>query len=103
MNRVSSAGCAAGFWACYCASGTECGRLAQGRTDNLRCFITYIEKGGPVNCIDLYFNDLGNVVSVDMRNPDTVECVTVCTFLRRVAKDRYLCGIHLVKPDMCCA
>jgi Fe-S-cluster containining protein len=37
-----------------------------------------------------------------MRNPDTGEYMTVCPFLRRVAKERYLCGIHKVKPEMCC-
>ena len=30
------------------------------------------------------------------------EYVTVCPFLRRVAKMRYRCGIHTVKPEMCC-
>ena len=25
----------------------------------------------------------------------------VCPFLKRVAKNRYLCGIHAVKPEMC--
>ena len=27
--------------------------------------------------------------------------MTVCPFLIRVAKERYLCGIHLLKPEMC--
>ena len=76
--------------------------MEQGRIDILRCFIAYMEKSGPINCAVLNTKDLGNVISVEMRNPDTGEYVTVCPFLLRVNKERYLCGIHLVKPDMCC-
>ena len=76
--------------------------MEQGRTDILRWFVAFMEKSTPVNCTDLKAEDLGNIVSVEMRNPDTGEYVTVCPFLRRVTKEWYLCGIHLVKPDMCC-
>jgi Fe-S-cluster containining protein len=76
--------------------------IEQGRTDILRWFVAFMERGEPVPCTDLRAEDLGNVVSVEMRHPDTGEYVTVCPFLRRVAKTRYLCGIHQVKPDMCC-
>ncbi len=76
--------------------------MEQGRTDILRWFVAFMENGIPVNCSMLRAEDLGNVVSVEMRNPDTGDYVPVCPFLRRVAKTRYLCGIHLVKPDMCC-
>ncbi|MHB8162856.1 MAG: YkgJ family cysteine cluster protein [Methanoregula sp.] len=76
--------------------------MEQGRTDILRWFVAYREKSTPVNCTDLRAEDLGEVVSVEMRNPDTGDYVTVCPFLRRVTKERYLCGIHQVKPDMCC-
>ena len=76
--------------------------MEQGRTDILRWFVAFMEKAAPVNCADLLPEDLGNIVSIEMRHPDTGDYVTVCPFLRRVAKTRYLCGIHLVKPDMCC-
>lgn len=76
--------------------------IEQGRTDILRWFVASMENGNQVNGLDLGADDLGNVVSIEMRHPDTGDYVTVCPFLRRVAKTRYLCGIHLVKPDMCC-
>jgi Fe-S-cluster containining protein len=76
--------------------------IEQGRKDILRWFVAYLENGTTIPCTDLMPEDLGNLVSVEMRNPDTGEYVTVCPFLRRVAKQRYLCGIHPVKPDMCC-
>jgi len=76
--------------------------MEQGRTDILRWFVAFMEKSTMVKCTDLIPENLGNIVSVEMRNPDTGEYVTVCPFLRRVTKERYLCGIHQVKPDMCC-
>ena len=76
--------------------------IEQGRKDILRWFVAVMENGITIPCTDLPAEDLGNMVSVEMRNPDTGEYVTVCPFLRRVAKQRYLCGIHQVKPDMCC-
>ena len=77
--------------------------IEQGRTDILRWFVAFMENGTtPVPCTGLKPEDLGDIVSVEMRNPDTGEFVPVCPFLRRVAKTRYLCGIHLVKPEMCC-
>jgi Fe-S-cluster containining protein len=76
--------------------------IDQGRTDILRWFVAYREKRSPVTCDNLLAEDLGDIVSVEMRHPDTGEYVTVCPFLRRVSKERYICGIHLVKPDMCC-
>ena len=76
--------------------------IEQGRTDILRWYIAFMEDGSAVPCTGLPAEELGKVVSVEMRHPDTGEYVTVCPFLRRVAKSRYLCGIHQVKPDMCC-
>ena len=76
--------------------------MEQGRTDILRWFVAFLENGStPVRCTDLRPCDLGNVVVFEMRNPDTGDYVTVCPFLVRVAKERYLCGIHPVKPEMC--
>ena len=76
--------------------------MEQERTDILRWFVAFRENNTPVNCADLQPEDLGNIVSFGMRNPDSGEYVTVCPFLRRVTKERYLCGIHPVKPEMCC-
>jgi Fe-S-cluster containining protein len=76
--------------------------MEQGRADILRWFVAFMEDGSSVRCADLSVGDLGNAVSFGFRHPDTGDYVTVCPFLRRVAKERYLCGIHTVKPDMCC-
>jgi Fe-S-cluster containining protein len=76
--------------------------IDQGRTDILRWFVVFMENGRPVNGADLRADELGNVISIEMSNPDTGDYVTVCPFLRRVSKTRYLCGIHPVKPEMCC-
>jgi Fe-S-cluster containining protein len=76
--------------------------IVQGRNDILRWFVACMENGTTIPCTDLLAEDLGNMASVELRDPDTGEYVTVCPFLRRVGKQRYLCGIHPVKPDMCC-
>jgi Fe-S-cluster containining protein len=76
--------------------------IEQGRIDILKWFVAFREKSTPVPCADLLIEDLGTIVSFEMRHPDTGEYVTVCPFLRRVAQERYICGIHPVKPEMCC-
>lgn len=75
--------------------------MEQGRTDILRWFVAFLEDWPPVNCTELEAGDLSDVVFFEMRDPETGGYVTVCPFLRRVAKERYLCGIHTVKPEMC--
>ena len=77
--------------------------IEQERTDILRWFVAYLENGStPVNCLELAAEDLGNAVLFEMRDPATGGYVTACPFLRRVSKERYLCGIHTIKPEMCC-
>ncbi|MFY9750725.1 MAG: YkgJ family cysteine cluster protein [Methanoregula sp.] len=77
--------------------------MEQGRTDILRWFVAFVENGSiPVSCLDLAVDDLGGVVVFEMRDHSTGGYMSVCPFLRRVAKERYLCGIHAVKPEMCC-
>ena len=76
--------------------------MEQGRTDILRWFVAFREKNAPINCAALIAEDLGSVLTFEMRNPDTGDYVTVCPFLRRISKEQYICGIHLVKPEMCC-
>ncbi|OPY39304.1 MAG: hypothetical protein A4E35_00075 [Methanoregula sp. PtaU1.Bin051] len=75
--------------------------MERGRTDILRWFLAFREDGEPLSCADLGPEDLCSVVTFEMRHPQTGDYVTVCPFLRRVAKQRYLCGIHDVKPEMC--
>lgn len=77
--------------------------MEQGRSDILRWFVALMEDGTAVPSASLAAADLGNVASFEMRDPGTGGYVTVCPFLRRVARTRYLCGIHAVKPEMCCA
>ncbi len=77
--------------------------MEQGRTDILRWFVAFVENGSiPVSCLDIAVDDLGGVVVFEMRDHSTGGYMSVCPFLRRVAKERYLCGIHAVKPEMCC-
>lgn len=75
--------------------------IEQGRSDILQWFVAFMEHGDPVPCTLLKKEDLGNVVSFEMRNTENGEYPAVCPFLRRVTKTRYLCGIHGVKPEMC--
>lgn len=77
--------------------------MEQERIDILRWFVAFMEQGStPVPCTSLSPGDLGSVVVFEMRDPETGGYVPVCPFLRRVAKEKYLCGIHRVKPEMCC-
>jgi Fe-S-cluster containining protein len=76
--------------------------IERERTDILRYFSACKEDGTWVNCADLKSDELGELVVVEMRDPDTHDYLCVCPFLRRVGKWRYLCGIHDIKPAMCC-
>ena len=76
--------------------------IENGRTDILRWFTANRDDGSRVPCTALHADDLGSVVSFEMCDPKTGGYVTVCPFLRRVSRERYLCGIHAVKPEMCC-
>jgi Fe-S-cluster containining protein len=69
--------------------------------DILRHFSAVKEDGTRVNCAALLPEDLGAVVLIEMRDPLTREYPTVCPFLQRAQKEKYLCGIHQVKPEMC--
>lgn len=75
--------------------------IGQGRRDILQYFVAFLESGGSVRCTDILPEDLGDVAWFELRDPRTGAHVTVCPFLTRVAKRRYLCGIHAVKPEMC--
>jgi len=75
--------------------------MRDGRDDALRYFAACLENGKWVRCTELAPEDLGNVHCIEMRDPVTGGYLPVCPFLRRVSKNRYLCGIHTIKPDMC--
>lgn len=75
--------------------------MEEGRVDVLAWFVAFRENGEPVPCTKLLPEDLGDVIFTEMRDPATGDYVTVCPFLRRIEKTRYICGIHRVKPDMC--
>jgi len=75
--------------------------IEQGRKDILRFFSAARDDGLRVNCADLLPEDLGAIILIEMRDPETGDYLTVCPFLRRIEKDRYICDIHTVKPEMC--
>jgi Fe-S-cluster containining protein len=76
--------------------------MEQGRTDILVYFSAVLRSGARVNGADLAPGDLGEVVTIELRDPETGGYLPVCPFLRRTGKTRYICSIHTVKPDMCC-
>jgi Fe-S-cluster containining protein len=76
--------------------------MVNQRTDILKFFSVRTSKGKVVPAVDFKPEDLGEVVSIELRVPETAEYPSVCPFLRRVSKNRYLCSIHEMKPDMCC-
>jgi Fe-S-cluster containining protein len=75
--------------------------MEEGRTDILRHFSAFLEDGRMVRCSELAPGDLGSVVTVELRNPETGELTTACPFLRRTGRRRYICSIHTTKPEMC--
>jgi len=76
--------------------------LEDGRSDILRYFSAWLEDGTRYNCADLHPSDLGFVVKIELRDPDTGGYLPVCPFLQRIEKTRYKCAIHTIKPEMCC-
>jgi Fe-S-cluster containining protein len=75
--------------------------LTNNRSDILRHFSACFEDGTWKNCAELRPDDLGDIITVEMRDPDSGALVSACPFLRRVSKKRYLCSIHTAKPEMC--
>jgi len=76
--------------------------MEDGRTDILRHFSAGMSNGTRINGADLAPDDLGDITTIELRNPESGGYPTVCPFLRRVERARYICSIHTVKPDMCC-
>jgi Fe-S-cluster containining protein len=75
--------------------------MEDGRTDILRHFCAFLEDGKMVRCSELTARDLGSVVTVELRDPETGDLVVACPFLRRIGRRRYICSIHATKPEMC--
>ena len=75
--------------------------LEDGKIDILEHFSACMADGSWKKCSDLQACDLSGVVSIELRDPKTGGFVSCCPFLRHVSKNRYLCGIHLSKPEMC--
>ena len=61
--------------------------IDQGRTDILRWFVAYRERSLPVTCDILLAEDLGDIVSVEMRHPDTGEYVTCLLYTSDAADE----------------
>jgi Fe-S-cluster containining protein len=75
--------------------------LENGRYDILRYFSACMPDGAWINCAYLKPEDLGDNAAVELRDPVTMGHLSACPFLRRIAKRRYVCGIHDTKPEMC--
>jgi len=76
--------------------------MINGKTEVLRYFTGLLGDGRLINCASLEPSDLGDIINIEMRNPDSGEYLTVCPFLRRVDETKYICSIHDIKPEMCC-
>jgi Fe-S-cluster containining protein len=72
------------------------------RTDILKFFSVRTGEGRVMSAADIRPEELADVLSIELRDPGTGEYLSSCPFLRRVGKNRYLCTIHTLKPDMCC-
>lgn len=75
--------------------------MENGRTDILRHFSAVLEDGRRVACSALVPLDLGDLVTVELRDTETGELPVACPFLMRTEKKRYICSIHGTKPEMC--
>jgi Fe-S-cluster containining protein len=75
--------------------------LTNDRQDILQHFSACFANGTWKNCAELQVDELGDIITVEMRDPDTGALESACPFLSRVSKKRYLCSIHMTKPEMC--
>jgi Fe-S-cluster containining protein len=75
--------------------------MENGRIDILRHFSAVLEDGRRVACSALVPLDLGDLVTVELRDTETGELPVACPFLMRTEKKRYICSIHGTKPEMC--
>lgn len=75
--------------------------MEEGRDDILRFFMACLDDGRWVWCTELSPQDISGIHAVEMRDPSTGGYLPVCPFLWRIEKNRYICGIHALKPEMC--
>ncbi len=75
--------------------------LTNDRKDILRHFSACFANGTWENCAELQVDELGNIMTIELRDPDTGALVSSCPFLTRASKHQYLCSIHMAKPEMC--
>jgi len=75
--------------------------LTNDRSDILRHFSACFSNGTWKKCAELHPDELGDIITVEIRDPDTGTLVSACPFLTRVSKQRYICSIHMAKPEMC--
>ena len=64
-------------------------------------FSACLADGTWKRCDKLQADELGEIITTEMRDPDSGSLVSACPFLTRVSKTRYKCSIHLEKPEMC--
>jgi len=72
------------------------------RTDILKFFSLCVGEGRYINAATISPENLADVISIELRDPEDRSYLACCPFLRRSGKNRYLCSIHTAKPDMCC-
>jgi Fe-S-cluster containining protein len=72
------------------------------RSDILKFFRVRTASGADIRADTLSRDDLSDIVSVEMKDPETGRYLPCCPFLRRESRNRYSCSIHTVKSDMCC-
>lgn len=75
--------------------------LTNNRSDILRHFSACFSNGTWINCNELLPEELGDIITIELRDPDTGALASACPFLKRATKTRYICSIHMAKPEMC--
>ena len=71
------------------------------RLDILEHFSACGSDGSWTRCSELPADELSDIVSIELRDPKTGGYESGCPFLRRISRERYICAIHMQKPDMC--
>jgi Fe-S-cluster containining protein len=75
--------------------------IMNDRFEILRHFSACFPDGTWKKCDELHADELGGVITIEMRDPESGSLVSACPFLTRVSKTHYKCSIHLEKPEMC--
>ncbi|HVP93710.1 MAG TPA: YkgJ family cysteine cluster protein [Methanoregulaceae archaeon] len=75
--------------------------IEHDRADILEHFSACKNDGSWTKCSELEMGELSDVISIELRDPETGGYESRCPFLKRASRERYICSIHLSKPDMC--